>query len=143
MQDTSGLHPAIIEVTEGLDLDSPAVQHLRTLRQAGADVAIDDFGVQHSDLSRLKRVPAGSLKIDRSLVDDLTGARPLDLGVVRAIVALADAAGLGLVAEGIETAEQRRLVTEMGCRLGQGYLLGRPVPAASVRGLLALPALVA
>ncbi|TNM59975.1 EAL domain-containing protein [Streptomyces sp. NP160] len=141
-----GLAPSrlAVEVTEGLPLDGPEAQQLRRLRAAGVAVLVDDFGVSHSDLARLKAMPLDGLKIDRSLLVGLTTAptaHPLDTGLVEAIVTLARAGGLSVVAEGVETQEQRDALVALGCRTAQGWLTGRPVPAdqlpAALGGALA------
>ncbi len=94
---------------------------------------IDDFGTGYSSLSYLQRFPVVDvLKVDRSfLADDVRGK-----AVVEAIVALGRAFGLQVCAEGVETPEQHHLVTELGCHLAQGYLLGRPADAESALELL-------
>ncbi|CAN5700710.1 hypothetical protein BH10ACT10_BH10ACT10_02770 [soil metagenome] len=92
----------------------------------GASLAIDDFGTGFSSLSYLTRLPVSTLKIDRSFVLDLDnpGAR----AVAATVLGLADALDLTVVAEGIETSEQRETLLGLGCRFGQGFLMGRPMP---------------
>ena len=93
--------------------------------------AIDDFGTGYSSLSRLNELPAGTLKIDRSFVRNL----PHDASsatLTETIVRLARGVGMEPLAEGIETEAQRRFLVERGCRLGQGFLFGKPVPAAQI-----------
>ncbi|MBC3762748.1 putative bifunctional diguanylate cyclase/phosphodiesterase [Quadrisphaera oryzae] len=130
-----------VEVTEGLPLDGPEVVQVELLRAAGVAVLVDDFGVSHSDLARLKTMPVDGLKIDRSLVAGLTtspDADPLDAAFVEAILVLARAGGLAVVAEGVETTEQRDALVALGCRTAQGWLTGRPVPADLVPRALGL-----
>jgi diguanylate cyclase (GGDEF)-like protein len=120
-----------IEITESaalLEVERTAITIAR-LRELGASVAIDDFGTGFSSLVYLKRFPVTAVKIDRDFVRDM-GSEERDLAIVNAILAAARALGLRVVAEGIETEEQAKLLLEAGCEEGQGYLLGRPGPAA-------------
>ena len=123
-------HRIMIEVTESTVMVQPtrAARTLALLREHGVRLAIDDFGTGHSSLARLRELPVSTLKIDRSFVADL----PYDRGaaaIVAAIIQLSHSLGLQPLAEGIETQAQLEFVLEHGCTLGQGYLLGRPVPA--------------
>jgi EAL domain-containing protein (putative c-di-GMP-specific phosphodiesterase class I) len=123
-------HRMMIEVTESTAMVQPAraASTIRLLRQHGIRLAIDDFGTGHSSLGRLRELPVTTLKIDRSFVADL----PHDRGaaaIVSAIIQLAHSLGVQPLAEGIETREQLEFLIAHGCTLGQGYLLGRPVPA--------------
>jgi len=119
-----------VEITEvALLEDAPrTLRLLNTLREHGVLVQLDDFGTGFSALSYLHRFPISGLKIDRSFVAGLAGegGRHESLALVRAILALAGTLGIETVGEGIETAEQRRILMELGCAHGQGYLLGRP-----------------
>jgi EAL domain-containing protein (putative c-di-GMP-specific phosphodiesterase class I) len=108
---------------------------LGQLRQLGADIAIDDFGIGHSSMSQLKRLPVGTIKIDQSFVAGL----PEDAGdraIVASIVQLARAFGLELIAEGVETREQVEALLALGCFRGQGYLFHHPMPLAGIEPLL-------
>jgi EAL domain-containing protein (putative c-di-GMP-specific phosphodiesterase class I) len=108
------------------------------LRRLGVSLLVDDFGTGYSSLSYLHSFPFDVLKIDRSFVTRMTeGDQPLQ--IVRTIVELARVMGMDVVAEGIETREQYRLLREMGCRYGQGYLFARPMTAEAVTQLLRLP----
>lgn len=124
-----------IELTESVamvDARATAATTAR-MRDLGIGVAIDDFGAGHSTFQVLARLPATALKIDRSFVHDLgddPDARPHEAAVVAAIIGLGHTLGLQVVAEGIELAAQRAFLVRHGCDAGQGYLLGRPVPAA-------------
>ncbi len=122
-------HRLLIEVTEGSLLDDS--QRVRAiierLRDAGIGTALDDFGTGYSSLSYVHTLPLRLLKIDRSFVVQL-GQDPAGATVVASVLALAHALHLEVVAEGIETELQRTTLIEMGCELGQGYLLGRPAP---------------
>jgi EAL domain-containing protein (putative c-di-GMP-specific phosphodiesterase class I) len=115
-----------------------ALEVLSSLRALGVSLLLDDFGTGYSSLNHLHSFPFDVLKIDRSFVDRMTeGDQPLQ--IVRTIIELARVLGLDVVAEGIETAEQYRLLRQLGCRFGQGYLFARPMTAESVTELLRLP----
>ena len=122
-----------LEITEGVLIGADALQkrNLDDLRQLGARIALDDFGTGYSALGYLTRFPIDQIKIDRSFVDGLVGGRR-HAALVQAILALADGLDLTVVAEGIETDDQRRLLERMGCALGQGYLFAAPRPAAAI-----------
>jgi diguanylate cyclase (GGDEF)-like protein len=138
----AGLHPADIwlEITEHSYLRHEVTEYAGALGAAGVHLVLDDFGTAYSNLSYLKRLPIEILKIDKSFVSGVTGpgGGHLDLSIVRAILAIADSLGLVAIAEGIETEDQRTALRSLGCRLGQGYLLSRPLPAAQA-GLLLRP----
>ena len=120
----------ILELTESAAAED-GTSALTDLSGAGFAIAIDDFGTGYSSLARLSTLPVQELKVDRSFVSAL-GTDPRSEAVVRAIVDLARSLGLEPVAEGIETAEQLHTLRALGCVRGQGYLLGRPVPAADL-----------
>ncbi|ODQ92506.1 putative bifunctional diguanylate cyclase/phosphodiesterase [Mycolicibacterium flavescens] len=127
-----------LEITENVvvrDIETTR-KTLAGLKDVGVQVAIDDFGTGYSVLSHLKSLPVDTLKIDKGFVRDL-GASPGDLAIVRAIIALADAFGLQLVAEGVETAQAAEILLEHGCHRAQGFLLSRPVPGDQMKALLA------
>ncbi|APW38276.1 hypothetical protein RD110_14640 [Rhodoferax koreense] len=117
-----------LEITEGLLLNAtPAIGDcLRSYREAGMQVAIDDFGTGYSSLSYLKNLELDYLKIDRSFTSNLAPGAS-ELALCEAIVVMAHKLGLKVVAEGIETAQQRDLLVAMGCDYGQGYLFSRPL----------------
>jgi diguanylate cyclase (GGDEF)-like protein len=118
-----------IEITEGmLQSDSAAeVEKLKSLRQAGVRIAIDDFGTGHSSLSRLAELPIDTLKIDRTFTGRLQRSGS-GRSVVRTILALARSFELTVVAEGVETQEELRVLTELGVDQVQGFLLAKPMP---------------
>lgn len=126
-----GLPPAClaIEITESLLLDerSKAEAKLRIFRDAGIQVSLDDFGTGYSAMSYLKRFPLDFLKIDQSFVRDMV-SDPSDQAIIEAIIVMAHKLGLCVIAEGVETAEQRDLLSMAGCDLAQGYLFSRPLP---------------
>jgi EAL domain-containing protein (putative c-di-GMP-specific phosphodiesterase class I) len=109
---------------------------LAGLKAVGVLVAIDDFGTGYSALSQLKSLPVDTLKIDKGFVREL-GTDPGDLAIVRAIIALAEAFGLELVAEGVETDIAALTLLRHGCHRAQGFLLSRPIPGAAMESLLA------
>ena len=115
-----------------------ALQVLGSLRRLGVSLLLDDFGTGYSSLNHLHSFPFDVLKIDRSFVDRMTEGDP-PLQIVRTIIELARVLGLDVVAEGIETREQYRLLRQLGCRFGQGYLFARPMSAEAVTELLRLP----
>lgn len=120
----------IVELTEDAFLEDPdhAAAVLRDCRSIGARVALDDFGSGFSSLSILRSLPIDILKLDNALLSDVADA-PQARAIVRAVTGVADALGLDVVAEGIETTEQLEISRSLGCRFGQGYLLGVPGPA--------------
>ncbi len=132
---TTGVPPrsVCLEVTETAVLRRPEVARraLDALRRLGVRVALDDFGLGYSSLTHLKALPVDVVKVDRSFVTDLCRSTE-DRAVVEAVLTLARRMGLTVVAEGVETADQDELLREMGCPVVQGYLYGRPVPAADV-----------
>jgi EAL domain-containing protein (putative c-di-GMP-specific phosphodiesterase class I) len=126
-----------IELTETalIDDSSVAADSLRELRSLGVTILLDDFGTGYSSLSHLGRFPIDALKIDRSFVMHL-GVEKDDFGIVRAIAAMADALGLDVVAEGVETAEQAAEALALGCGSAQGYYFARPAPPAVIESLI-------
>jgi EAL domain-containing protein (putative c-di-GMP-specific phosphodiesterase class I) len=129
-----------LEMTESSIIPNlrTALEVLGGLRRLGVSLLMDDFGTGYSSLSYLHSFPFDVLKIDRSFVSRITdGEQPLQ--IVRTIVELARVMGMEVVAEGIETTQQYRLLREMGCRYGQGYLFARPMTAEAVTQLLRLP----
>ncbi len=126
-----GLNPSLlgVEVTESyLVNDVPAVQRtLEELQSLGVELLLDDFGTGYSSLAYLRDLPFDTLKIDRAFVERLDNDEPAKK-LVGAIIALADELGMSTVAEGIETDEQHRVLAKLGCKVGQGFGLARPMP---------------
>jgi diguanylate cyclase (GGDEF)-like protein len=123
----------VLEVTETMvDADTPvSLAALKTLRRIGVRIAIDDFGTGYSSLSRLEYLPVDILKIDQSFVRAIrpdTGVSP----VIAAIVALARGLGMSTLAEGVEQPYQAAALRAHGCRIGQGWLYGKPGPARAL-----------
>ena len=118
-----------LELTESLVMEDVRVSiaSLRSIRALGVRIAIDDFGTGFSSLSYLARLPVHTLKIDRSFVIDM-GANPEGLALVSTIINLAHSMKLNVVAEGVETEEQSRLLRLLNCDEIQGYWFARPMP---------------
>jgi diguanylate cyclase (GGDEF)-like protein/PAS domain S-box-containing protein len=125
-------HRLTLELTESMLIEATAttLRELGTLREAGVGIAIDDFGTQYGSLRYVQQLPVTALKIDISFTAGLPDGRP-ERAIVTSIAQLATSLDLECVAEGIETPHQAAYLTELGV-LGQGYLLGRPVPGADV-----------
>ncbi|WP_341645014.1 EAL domain-containing protein [Thauera sp. SDU_THAU2] len=130
----TGANPLAIEleITESalMDPGSALSERLEKLVDMGLTLALDDFGTGYSSLAYLKRLPLKQLKIDRSFIADLPGDAE-DAAVATAALSLARALGMDVVAEGVETAEQRAFLTERECTRMQGYLFSRPLDAAA------------
>ena len=124
-----------IEITESHPvLDTPSIaMRLDDLRRRGLGISIDDYGVGHSSLKQLERMPATELKIDQSLVQD---ASVESLALMTAVVELAHWRGLRVVAEGVETPGQLELMRELECDRAQGFLIGRPMAAEELEALV-------
>ncbi len=127
-------HAIELEITEtGLMKDSGNVNMtLHRLNEMGVEISIDDFGTGYSSLAYLTNMPISELKIDRSFIREL-GLAPKSSDIVTAIVALARSLGLRVVAEGVETLRQMDVLHRLGCRLMQGFLFSRPIPAEEMQ----------
>jgi diguanylate cyclase (GGDEF)-like protein len=123
-----------LELTEGTVAQEPdlAAEQFARLRVLGVEICIDDFGSGLSSLSRLVNIPAGLLKIDRSLVAGAGTGRSQAAAAIAAVVGLGRACGMRSLAEGVETADQLALAEELGCTFAQGFHIARPMPAAEV-----------
>lgn len=128
----------ILELTESALMSNPetAARKMQYLRSIGLHVALDDFGTGYSSLAYLTRFPCYCLKIDKSFVDNITTDEN-SVRVVRAIIHLAHGLGMVALAEGVETPEQLAQLQDMGCDQVQGYLLGKPMPQAALRDIIA------
>ena len=120
----------VVEITEGLlmNTDSSITDMLLVFRDAGIQVALDDFATGYSSLSYLKKLDIDYLKIDQIFVRNLKPDSD-DLALCEAIIVMAHKLGLRVIAEGIETKEQSDLLSKAGCDFGQGYLFSKPMPA--------------
>jgi diguanylate cyclase len=127
-----------LEITESVLVEDTDVARktLDGLKNLGVQIAIDDFGTGYSALAYLKSLPVDELKIDRGFVRDLA-TNAGDLAIVQSIVALANAFGLDVIAEGVETVGAARALLELGCYRAQGFLLSRPLDSAAMESLLA------
>jgi diguanylate cyclase (GGDEF)-like protein/PAS domain S-box-containing protein len=123
----------MFEITESAMLGTmgDTLARMHALKARGIRFSLDDFGMVYSSLSYLKNLPVDQLKIDRSFVCDVT-TNPGDAAIARTVIALGESLGMSVIAEGVETIEQRDLLARLGCRLFQGYLFGRPVPATEL-----------
>ncbi|WP_050463680.1 bifunctional diguanylate cyclase/phosphodiesterase [Herbaspirillum autotrophicum] len=120
-----------LELTESMLVDNveDIISKMHALKACGVVFSLDDFGIGYSSLSYLKRLPLDQLKIDQSFVRDVL-IDPNDASIATTIVALAQSLGLGVIAEGVETAAQRDFLAAAGCHAYQGYFFCRPVPLA-------------
>jgi len=130
------LHALEIEITENIVLtrDDAVLDALHRLRDMGVQVAFDDFGTGYASLSLLTQYPLTRIKIDRSFVQNMLQS-PRDASIISAIVDMARALGLETTAEGIETEAQRDYLKAQHCTDGQGYLFGKPMPAAAFENI--------
>ncbi len=126
-----------LEITEGQIMTNPeeAIIILKQISDLGIELAIDDFGTGYSSLSYLKKLPIDKLKIDQSFVRDLPDDEE-DIGITRAVIALAKSLNLKIIAEGVETKEQKEFLVENGCHNIQGYLYSKPVSAGEMEIIL-------
>jgi len=131
--DYTGANPRRLklELTESLLVNDveDTIEKMTTLKNRGVGFSLDDFGTGYSSLSYLKRLPLDQLKIDQSFVRDLmTDAN--DASIARTVITLGHSLGLSVIAEGVETEDQKNFLAQQGCDAYQGYLLGRPMPLA-------------
>jgi EAL domain-containing protein (putative c-di-GMP-specific phosphodiesterase class I) len=137
--DEHGIPPRLLrlEVTETtLMIDSDvAARSVKALRALGVEIAIDDFGTGYSSLGLVRGLPIQVVKIDKTLVSSCVNKREC-AAIVQATSAMARALGIRLIAEGVETEEQRKLMKNLGCDAGQGYLFAMPVEPDKVPDLL-------
>jgi len=129
--DQTGMDPASLEleITESSMMDNmnEAIREIEKLRALGVRISIDDFGTGYSSLSYLKMLPVDSVKIDRSFIRDLSESSRGEISLVRAMITLAHDLNLKVVAEGVETEEQWRVLVDLNCDLIQGFLLHKPL----------------
>jgi EAL domain-containing protein (putative c-di-GMP-specific phosphodiesterase class I) len=127
-----------LEITESIAMQNGAltIDVLRRLRELGIRIGIDDFGTGYSSLSNLKNFPIDTLKIDQSFVRDLT-TDPNDAAIATTVIAMAHSLNLKVIAEGVETEEQLAFLKDRGCHEIQGHLISKPVPAHTMKKILA------
>lgn len=127
----TGIAPHLLklELTESLVLDNinDSILKMQALRDAGVRLSMDDFGTGQSSLSYLRRLPLDQIKIDQSFMRNIPGDKG-DSAIVKTIIVMAKNLEIEVIAEGVETTEQRDFLLENGCQLYQGYLFGKPVP---------------
>jgi len=137
----TGMRPADleIEITEGILLDDECVasEAIRSFREAGISIALDDFGTGYSSLNYLKRYPVDRIKIDRSFITQLSSTAATN-AIAQAMVTLAHALDIRVTAEGVETEEQFRVLSAMGCNTFQGFLFSRPLTVGDMEARLGL-----
>jgi EAL domain-containing protein (putative c-di-GMP-specific phosphodiesterase class I) len=135
----SNLEPTslILEITESSAMENAeqTIRIFEKLRKIGVSISIDDFGTGYSSLSYLHRLPFDSLKIDRSFVSDVN-KQTENAQILQTIVSLAQNLNLRTVAEGIETVEQLKVLQDLRCDLGQGFLFSKPLPKNEIENLL-------
>lgn len=128
----------VIEITEDalMSDERRCLEVVDRIAALGVEIAIDDFGTGHSTLSQLRSLPANELKVDRAFVQAMT-ADLLDAEIVRLIVRMGRQVGLRVVAEGVETNKERRMLADFGCSVVQGYGIAKPMPLAELSAFLA------
>lgn len=128
-----------IEVTESQIMRNPqeVIEILGELKALGLEISVDDFGTGYSSLSYLKRFPIDKLKIDQSFIRDIP-TDDEDMAITKTIIGLAHSLKLDVIAEGVETIEQKKFLLDNGCLLGQGYLFSRPLDTETITTLLPL-----
>ncbi|MBE7421758.1 MAG: EAL domain-containing protein [Zoogloeaceae bacterium] len=126
-----------LELTESVIIDDieDTIEKMQELKAMGVGFSMDDFGTGYSSLSYLRQLPLDQLKIDRSFIQDLDGSGG-DAEIVKSIIAMAQALGMGVVAEGVEREAQHRFLSSNECRTYQGFLFSQPVPASVFETLL-------
>jgi diguanylate cyclase (GGDEF)-like protein len=126
-----------LEITESALMSNAdaIIECLRQLKTMGIRIAIDDFGTGYSSFAHLSRLPVDRLKLDKSLVSNLT-TRWKDVAILRSIIGLGKELGLAVIAEGVETEQQFQVLQQLGCPQVQGYLLARPVTQKEVKSML-------
>ncbi len=126
-----------VEITETFLMNNfdETLEKLRLLRKSGIGVHLDDFGVSYSSLLYLKKLPITALKIDRAFIEDIE-TNEYSRAITTFIIRIAGQLGLSCISEGVETEIQRKILTELGCGVIQGYLTGRSQPAARARALV-------
>lgn len=127
-----------LEITETALMEDveETVRLVKRMKDYGLRFVIDDFGTGYSSLSYLQRLPIDTLKVDRSFVSRIKSTPDGNRNIVEAIISLAHRLDMQVVAEGVETLEQRAILLEMKCQFGQGYLFAKPLPRSAVDNLI-------
>lgn len=140
--DETGFEPRYLEIEVTETMAMTDVEHtvsvLNKIHSLGVSISMDDFGTGYSSLASLKTIPFDVLKIDRSLVCDVND-NDTSRRITSAIVAMGKALKMIVLAEGVETDEQNRLLTDLGCDLAQGYYYSKPCPANEIETMLIIP----
>src|SRR5690606_26516093 len=127
----SGINPKNVEIelTEGtlIEGSQKVINTLNEIKKLGVSIAIDDFGTGYSSLTYLKKFPVDKLKIDRTFIHDIL-TNEKNKALVKAIIAMANSLEIKILAEGIETEAQLKILKELGCKLGQGFFYSKPIP---------------
>jgi diguanylate cyclase (GGDEF)-like protein/PAS domain S-box-containing protein len=135
----TSINPSLLklELTESIVLDNvpDTIAKMHALRRLGVSFSMDDFGTGYSSLSYLTQLPLNQLKIDQSFVHHI-GSKASDSTIIQTIIGMANNLGIEVIAEGVETQEQRNFLEANGCRLYQGYYFGKPVPLDEFDALL-------
>ena len=135
----SGAQPSQLklELTESIVLENVenTISKMREIKALGGSFSMDDFGMGYSSLQYLKRLPLDQIKIDQAFVRDIS-TDPSDAAIVQTIIAMTEALGLDVIAEGVETQAQHEFLDLHGCHAFQGYLFGKPVPLDEFERLL-------
>ena len=131
-----GVDPAqlTVELTETLLVEDPEIvaRRLGKISDTGVKISVDDFGAGFTAVAYLRKFPISEVKIDQGLVWELTGGPEDDQSFAAAVIALARALNLEIVAEGVETVEQAASLRRLGCRVAQGFLFAKPLPAVEI-----------
>jgi EAL domain-containing protein (putative c-di-GMP-specific phosphodiesterase class I) len=135
----TGIKPEYLEleITEGQIMSNPqkSIKVLHEISDIGIELAIDDFGTGYSSLAYLKKLPIDKLKIDQAFIRELPSDEE-DAAIAKAVIALAHSLNLKVIAEGVESKEQRDFLLENGCENCQGYFYSKPLPAKEFEDLL-------
>lgn len=128
-----------LEITESIAMDSPeiVIEKLLQLQQHHIHISINDFGMGYSSLNYLKRLPIQQLKIDRTFIQDIDQKN--DYAIVKSIISMAESLSLSVVAEGVETEVQGKLLKDLNCAYVQGYYYYKPMPAKDIFPLISAP----
>jgi EAL domain-containing protein (putative c-di-GMP-specific phosphodiesterase class I) len=128
-----------LELTEGMLVDDieDVIKTMSVLKELGIKFSLDDFGTGYSSLQYLKRLPLDQIKIDQSFVREIASDGS-DKAIVQSIIAMSQSLGVAVIAEGVETEDQQKILLNLGCNHFQGYLFGKPVPIAQFEEFLTL-----